>query len=298
MIQDIFPYHFDNTFRTDVIPNEDSIILHYVDGGVLMKGDLFPRLCEFPKINVDKLIYLFSVDEKKYFLLDEGAFGIKEGNQRNIRRTTLDKVIAESETIMPVGYTYRSMHEIRKDVLSKKYRIFVAYTGQQLWNWYHNNKYCGRCGKKTHLGKNERTIVCSCGYVSYPRIVPAVIVGVINKHKILLTKYRTGYSHFALVAGFVEVGETLEEAVMREVKEETGLKVKNLKYYKSQPWGVVDDLLMGFFCEVDGDDTINIDENELAIGVWMERKDIILQPDDLSLTNEMMNKFREGEVEL
>ncbi|HAZ90794.1 MAG TPA: NAD(+) diphosphatase, partial [Eubacterium sp.] len=111
---------------------------------------------------------------------------------------------------------------------------------------------------------------------------------------LLLTRYRTGYAHNALVAGFTEIGETLEETVAREVMEETGLKVKNIRYYKSQPWGMAQDILVGYYCEVDGDTTIKVDESELKSALWVKREDIELQPNNLSLTNEMMKRFKEG----
>ena len=114
--------------------------------------------------------------------------------------------------------------------------------------------------------------------------------------KILITKYRSGYAHNALVAGFTEIGETLEQTVMREVMEETGVKVKNIRYYKSQPWGMASDLLVGFYCDVDGDDTIHMDSSELKYAEWVKREDVVLQPSDLSLTNEMMKMFMDGKI--
>lgn len=133
-----------------------------------------------------------------------------------------------------------------------------------------------------------------CGYIIYPRLNPAVIVGVRNGDSLLLTKYRQGYGYNALVAGFVEIGETLEECVAREVMEETGLSVKNITYYKSQPWGIAGDILVGFYCDVDGDDTIHMDDNELKYAEWVRREDIELQPANYSLTNEMMRMFKNG----
>ncbi|MBQ4416594.1 MAG: NUDIX domain-containing protein, partial [Butyrivibrio sp.] len=97
-----------------------------------------------------------------------------------------------------------------------------------------------------------------------------------------------------LVAGFNEIGETLEETVSREVMEEVGLRVKNIRYYKSQPWAVAGDILAGYFCDVDGDPSIRIDEQELKEAAWVRREDVDGQPDDFSLTNEMMTVFREG----
>ena len=79
--------------------------------------------------------------------------------------------------------------------------------------------------------------------------------------------------------------------------EEVGIKVKNIRYYKSQPWSMSDTLLMGFFCELDGDDEdIVLDEEELALAEWFEREDMPVEPEDVSLTNEMMMAFKEGKV--
>ena len=110
----------------------------------------------------------------------------------------------------------------------------------------------------------------------------------------LITRYRTGFANNALVAGFTEIGETFEETVEREVMEEVGLKVKNIRYYKSQPWGIAADILTGFYCEVDGSDEIKMDENELKYAEWVERDEIVLQPQEYSLTNEMMKRFKDG----
>ena len=125
--------------------------------------------------------------------------------------------------------------------------------------------------------------------------MPAVIVGVKNGEKLLLTRYREGFAHNALIAGFTEIGETAEQTVQREVMEEAGIRVKNIRYYASQPWGIANDLLLGYFCEVDGDDTIHMDETELKYAQWVSREDIVLQPDDFSLTNEMMTRFKTGQ---
>ena len=96
------------------------------------------------------------------------------------------------------------------------------------------------------------------------------------------------------LAGFTEIGETLEETVSREVMEEVGLKVNNITYYKNQPRAFSDTLLMGYFCELDGSDQVKLDENELALAEWFGRNQIPVEPDDISLTNEMMMVFRDG----
>ena len=117
----------------------------------------------------------------------------------------------------------------------------------------------------------------------------------LNGDRILLTKYAgRDFAHYALIAGFTEIGETFEDTVRREVMEEAGIRVKNIRYYKSQPWGIVDDLLAGFFCDVDGDPTIHMDSSELKEAAWHTRDEIVLQPTDHSLTNEMMTRFKNG----
>ena len=118
-----------------------------------------------------------------------------------------------------------------------------------------------------------------------------------DRERLLLTKYAgREYTRYALIAGFAEIGESLEQTVHREVKEEVGLKVKNLQFYKSQPWPFTDTLLAGFFAELDGSDSVTIDERELAMGVWMDREDIPPEELKISLTGEMIEAFRTGSV--
>ena len=142
----------------------------------------------------------------------------------------------------------------------------------------------------------ERAMICSnCGNIEYPTISPAIITAITNGDKLLLTKYAGGsYRNWALVAGFVEVGETFKGAVRREVMEEVGLNVKNISYYKSQPWSFSDSAMIGFFAELDGDDTICLEENELATAEWFSREDIPELPSDISIAQEMMMYFKNG----
>ena len=120
-------------------------------------------------------------------------------------------------------------------------------------------------------------------------------VGITNGDKIILSKYEgRRFKRYALIAGFAEIGETIEETVHREVMEEVGLKVKNLRYYKSQPWSFSGTLLFGFFCDVDGDDTLTVDHEELSMAQWVERDKVPDQGNNISLTKEMMMLFRDG----
>ena len=135
----------------------------------------------------------------------------------------------------------------------------------------------------------------ACGNLIFPRINPVVIAAVTDGDKLLLSRYAgRSYTSFALLAGYAEIGETIEQTVAREVYEEVGLKVKNLRYYKSQPWGVDGNLLFGFFCDLDGDGTIHLDENELSHAAWYPRHDLPVTDDGFSLTREMIRVFGEG----
>lgn len=273
MIQDIYPHRLDNHYYPERKASDESVVFVIKENDVLVCGDGFPLKRE---IASEELIYLFSFDEDQYFFLFD--------------------VTGKEDFQIPDGFEFVNIRTFRRSQTAPKHMVFAAYTAMQLAHWYRNNAFCGRCGKRTHIDSTERAIRCECGNVIYPRIVPAVIVGITNGDKILVTKYKTGFAHFALVAGFTEIGETLEETVAREAMEETGLKVKNIRYYKSQPWGVVDDILVGFYCDVDGDDAIKMDEGELKVAEWRAREEIELQPDDFSLTNEMMKMFKEGRV--
>lgn len=179
-----------------------------------------------------------------------------------------------------------------------RHRAFAGITGYQLYNWYKNRRYCGRCGSMMKPSGKERMMRCgACGNMEYPKICPAVIVGVTDGNRLLMSKYAgRAYKNYALIAGFTEIGETVEQTVAREVMEEVGLKVKNIRYYKSQPWAFTDTLLMGFYCDLDGSDAIRLDENELAVAEWFTREEIPEPVSQESLTNEMILRFKNGGI--
>ena len=192
------------------------------------------------------------------------------------------------------GFAYEPASSLRQTV--SKNICFAAMTGWHLFTWYRNNQFCGRCGAKTEHDHKERMMRCpACGNTIYPRISPAVIIALTDGNRLVLSKYAgRAYTRFALIAGFIEIGETAEECVAREGMEEVGLKVKNIRYYKSQPWGIAGNLQIGYFCDLDGDDTIHIDENELSMAGWYDRHNLPAKDDGISLTREMIQVFSEG----
>ena len=273
MIQDIYPRQFYNTFKKCTPSDGDTVFVFDDEGRIMARitdGDVtFPRVAD----TVDtEAVYLFAIDENDYFLSRSGLGSGITGYEPFTIRTLRDKCSGPE--------------------------LFAAFTAYHLWKWYSDNRYCGSCGSLMNHSDNERALVCAgCGSIVYPRINPAVIVGVIKGDELLITRYNRGYKHNALIAGFCEIGETLEQTVSREVMEEVGLHVKNIRYYKSQPWGMAQDLLAGFFCEADKDEDIRMDTAELGYAAFVKREDIQLQPNDISLTNEMMKVFKENTFE-
>ena len=307
MIQDIQPYHLDNHFDPAFKPADDSNAIVILDGDagkeLLIKVDDDKKEICFPKVadiknrleghDLDSaLVYLFSIGEEKFFLLMP-----KEADDIYADEYVSKAEMEKAPNNDSMSFSFRTMMSFRREYLNPQHYVFAAYTAYQLHEWYKVTKFCGKCGSLNENHPRERARICpKCGNVIYPRINPAAIIGVTDKEtdRIVLTKYRTGVAHNALVAGFTEIGETLEETVKREVMEEIGLEVTNVRYYKSQPWGIASDILTGFFCDVTGNKEIKMDTSELKYAEWVSREDIELQPLNYSLTNEMMRLFKEN----
>lgn len=265
MYQDIQPHVYNNSYVPKT-PSDSDIVFIYDGSSILMKNDeTFFHVSDFPAET--QMQYLFTIDDPAFFMTDT----------------------------KPAQYSALSYHRMR--TYEPKHLAFAAITGWQLYNWRQENKFCGRCGTPMVHDKKERAVRCPmCGHIVYPKIMPAVIVGVTNdKGQILLTKYAAGtYHKFALVAGFTEIGETVEETVRREVKEETGLDVTDLKYYKSQPWSFSSTILMGFWAKADSKQPIITDHNELKSAAWYDRDVDVSNLDYASLTAEMIRLYKKG----
>lgn len=175
------------------------------------------------------------------------------------------------------------------------YEMFQIYGGaRHLLLWAQNNRFCGRCGKPMELKSDERCFQCSaCGFTSYPRISPAVIVSVEKDGKLLLARSgRFPQAMYSVLAGFVEPGETLEECVRREIKEETGIEVKNIQYFKSQPWPYPDSLMIGFTAEYAGGE-LSLDPHELVDAGWYTPEEFPAIPRKISISRALIDHFVE-----
>lgn len=282
MIQELTDAVYHNAYH-EQSPSKGDYIMFVNGRNVLIKNDesLNSDDLEYPhweEIGVEMdYRYLFMIEVKgkpqKFFLGEENL---------------LPEHIKEC-------YHYERQNAFR--VKKPDYMAFAGITACQLANWYASTKFCSACGARlVHDGK-ERMLRCpDCNAMHYPKISPAVIVAVTDGDRIVMTKYAgRDYKKYALIAGFTEIGETAEETVRREVMEEVGLKVKNIRYYKSQPWPFSDTLLLGFYYELDGSDRIKLDESELSVGEWLYRDEMPTEYDGISLTNEMMMRFKSGD---
>ncbi|EOC0210633.1 NAD(+) diphosphatase [Cronobacter dublinensis] len=155
----------------------------------------------------------------------------------------------------------------------------LAGRGVQLAEFYRSHKFCGYCGHEMHPSKTEWAMLCGhCRERYYPQIAPCIIVAIRREDKILLaqhTRHRNGV--YTVLAGFVEVGETLEQAVAREVMEESSIRVKNLRYVTSQPWPFPQSLMTAFTADYDSGD-IKIDPKELIDAGWYRYDQLPLLP--------------------
>ena len=242
-------------------------MLKYDDGKIV-----FPKYEEADPGVAGDAVYLFSIDDCRFFWTDK-----------------MDEALLDT-------YSFVNIQGMRS--AQPKHLAFAGVTGIQLSSWYQSRRFCGRCGAKLQHSEKERMLYCpECHQMEYPKISPAVIIGVTHGNKLLLSKYADReYKKYALLAGFAEIGETIEETVKREVMEEVGLKVKNLRYYKSQPWSFTDTMLFDFFADLDGEEDITLDRQELAMAEWFEREELPVKYEDCSLTNEMIIAFKEGRI--
>lgn len=281
MIQDIDPKQLDIDFRPTRITSEDLVILVH-EHNILMNEEggtftfvSYKDLQTQMDVTPENFVYLFAVDNQSFYLY----LGV-------------ETLSSTKNNFVWVG---------KRDLfnLEEAYLGFVAYTASHLHEWYTTNVYCGRCGKAMNVSQTDRTIQCpKCSLTKYPQINPVVIVAIHDKDKLLLTKYaNSSYDRYALVAGFVEIGESFEAAVKREVFEEVGLHVKNIEYYGSQPWGISGGILSGYFAQLDGDSTVKLDLEELKEGTWFTKDTMPeVNENEKSLTRTLMYEWRKRQL--
>jgi len=297
MLHEIDPDKFDITYDSAAMPRPSDWVFCYRKGEVLAEiispgedGEFrLPRVEELPSLGIEQedLRFAFRISGTACYLALPGSREPAPGE--------------------PFGWLSVSFLRRAEPVAA----AFAAATGYQIFSWYRDTCFCSRCGGKLIHSKKERALQCSsCGYICFPRINPSVIVGVRRCRngieQMLVTRYapshvsnpnekeKRTYANYALVAGYIETGESPEQTVIREVLEEVGLPVKNVRYFSAQPWPFSSALLLGYVCDAPEDSEIRLEENELQEAVWLTREEMPDRSKERSLTSHIMEAFRNG----
>ncbi|MDU0353139.1 NAD(+) diphosphatase [Paraglaciecola aquimarina] len=171
----------------------------------------------------------------------------------------------------------------------------IAARSWQVALFIRTHRFCGQCGSKMQQVDWEMAMQCTrCQHRCYPRISPCVIVAIRHKDKILLAQGKSQKSRemYSIIAGFVESGETLEQAVHREVFEEVGVKITNLRYFASQPWPFPHALMMGYLADYDSGE-IQVDGREILTADWFDLEHLPTTPSTLSIAGQLVESTKE-----
>lgn len=266
MIQDIGEGLFSNAFSLKS-PVEGDLLFCFRNDDILVTGDEnSPSLPIYGQIT-PLCHHIFTMEDKGCYISEEI---LKSGD----------------------GFFYCKASDLARSHADRK-TAFSIITAYQLSKWEQSRSYCGRCGAKTERSTIERAMICpKCGLIEYPKICPAIITAISHNGKLLMARHQRSTGRFSLIAGFVEIGETFEEAVKREAMEEVGLKVTNIRYFKNQPWGFSDSQMIGFTAELDGDmDIPTLQESELAEAKWFFPQEIMPPASDISIASELIWNF-------
>ena len=168
----------------------------------------------------------------------------------------------------------------------------LAGRGLQILEWFRTHRFCGKCGRQTVQHPTDRAMVCeTCGIHSYPRLSPSIITLVHDKSRVLLARnHRFPEGMYSTLAGFVEPGESIEQTLIREVKEEVGVRVKNLKYLGSQPWAFPNSLMLGFHAEYESGDIV-LQEEEIADARWFECDQLPDIPGNVAISRWLIDDY-------
>jgi len=190
----------------------------------------------------------------------------------------------------PTGMSFEGLRQVYSRL--DEALFWIAARAVQIIDWDRTHRFCGRCGIELKMKTTERAKECpQCGLLHFPRLAPAIIVLVERGNELLLARSR----HFlpgmySVLAGFVEPGESLEEAVVREVKEEVGMDVKDIKYFGSQPWPFPHSLMIGFTATYAGGQ-ISLDDSEIEEAGWFTADNLPRIPGKISIARKLIDGF-------
>ena len=265
-------------FKTN---NSNKKLIIFNNNKIIFDKDINNFILDYAYLNID-------IDKSIYV-------GIGESNN------TLYYAVDVTDTIFSIndqGYTSLIEIDIRS-ILVKSSAEEIALVGraQHLLDWYKNSQFCGACGSKNMYSDKEGAFYCSCSKnMLYPKISPCVIGIILNGDEILLARNKLfPEGMFSAIAGFVEASETLEQTFEREIHEEVGLKVKNIKYFGSQPWPFPNQLMIAFTCEYESGE-IDVDGEEIVEASWFNVSNMPNIPPTSSISGQLINSYLEGHL--
>lgn len=271
----------------------------------------FKRFLDFKTNNSNKKLIIFNNNKIIFdtdinnFILDYAYLNIDIDNSIYVgigeSNNTLYYAVDVTNTIFSIndqGYTSLIETDIRS-ILVKSSAEEIALVGraQHLLDWYKNSQFCGACGSKNMYSDKEGAFYCSCSKnMLYPKISPCVIGIILNGDEILLARNKLfPEGMFSAIAGFVEASETLEQTFEREIHEEVGLKVKNIKYFGSQPWPFPNQLMIAFTCEYESGEIV-VDGEEIVEASWFNVSNMPNIPPTSSISGQLINSYLEGHL--
>jgi len=242
-------------------------------GEVLLYGQHLE--CVIPRIN----------DISEFALIPRRTNYLGQLDQAHVYAAELDDDIEP-----PEGLGFHTLRSLYGQVDEQLFDL--AGRAVQILEWDRTHQFCGRCGTPTEYTSSERAKRCpACGLLSFPRLSPAVIVLVERGDDVLLARHtRTTDGMYALLAGFVEPGESLEEAVRREIREESGIEVDRITYFGSQPWPFPHSLMIGFMAQYAGGEMI-VDGVEIADARWFSSIAMPKVPPKLSIARKLIDAY-------
>ena len=268
--------NIENNFRSGIdIPKESESSYHIVvsDNEVLSIAGVHP----WRPLDQDEWRWLGLDAESEHFLGDVDGVPIYACQ-------------VDPDADHPEGYEFETLYSFLGQVEEPVFNLIGR--AKQVIDWYRNHQYCGVCGDRTTVSGNDRSMTCDkCHQIFYPRLSPSIIVLVTRGEELLLARNSRARGNFySTLAGFVEPWESIEAAVHREVFEEVGVTITNLKYFGSQSWPFPNSLMLGFHAEYESGE-FQLQEEEIADARWFHYEDLPHHPAMVSIAGRLINDY-------